>query len=790
MVDLQSPAALRVFAARAVAVPTTAAEIGQALSDIQPEEILDGTTCMVLSPRGQYEWRASSTATPDNVDVVPSAKGTSVPGRWHLLAAGTSDGYSLPRVLWVDQNSTATGTPDGSLARPFTSIQPAIDATDETGNWQIFIAPARYQPNGLDIPTARRIRFSGLGTALNAANESNPNPTRISLLNTFVINLGAVSSTTNSDIVFENLAFEFAGIRFVDADNTTADRHRVTFISCTHRSPVVFPSSTGSNTVLDLFFDGEGGPGLIGGADVDASSVVSTLTGPGTVEVVVHASNTHFSSAIGAGISRVDLRDCVVDAGASLSGPVLSVANTPDSRALNTKFLGLIAMTSDMVMQVDAATMYSLERIAQGSSVGSFQLIDEAAWTGQPTWYVDADNGDDSNSGLTSGTALATFAELQRRWGVRPKFLVPVTVNVLSDIDESVVLRADLEGDGRLLLVGSGTTLVTGAAVTTNQDFDYTVGANGQDAQITSADVADFSIYEVLSGTNPYAQLRRASGGSDARGWVIGTVGGVGTARISRLAFAPAGNEFAASGDNFTAGQTLDVVELPRISRLTLDVQRLDSDESNAQAVVGVLVQDLVVRGDPDFARLQILSDSGDVGTGPIFYGCVIAADVSGPGAAKFVGCSIGASKFSGLPVEAVACCSNQNLQFENCQVRSEDVLAVTSSTTGTVSARNRTSMFLVGLASFDTGNAASDSALLVDEHSTLVQEGDLNPTEGVWGSGITGNGCVVNGRMWYERVSKMGVTANENVIGGVNTTNAALPAVTAANNAMIVVKP
>jgi hypothetical protein len=61
-------------------------------------------------------------------------------------------------------------------------------------------------------------------------------------------------------------------------------------------------------------------------------------------------------------------------------------------------------------------------------------------WAYQSTWYINATTGNDENNGLTSGTALKTHAELQRRLQ-NAEIKQNTTVNILTDLNEEINLK-------------------------------------------------------------------------------------------------------------------------------------------------------------------------------------------------------------------------------------------------------------------------------------------------------------------------------------------------------------
>lgn len=56
----------------------------------------------------------------------------------------------------------------------------------------------------------------------------------------------------------------------------------------------------------------------------------------------------------------------------------------------------------------------------------------------QLDWYIDAVTGSDQNDGATAATALASWDEFRRRVGPSPEFDADLTINILSDLAESL----------------------------------------------------------------------------------------------------------------------------------------------------------------------------------------------------------------------------------------------------------------------------------------------------------------------------------------------------------------
>lgn len=64
------------------------------------------------------------------------------------------------------------------------------------------------------------------------------------------------------------------------------------------------------------------------------------------------------------------------------------------------------------------------------------------AWGLQATWFIDPVSGSDENTGISSGTAIKTWAEWRRRVG--PDILTPTTVTILSSLPLSDPFQAEL----------------------------------------------------------------------------------------------------------------------------------------------------------------------------------------------------------------------------------------------------------------------------------------------------------------------------------------------------------
>ncbi len=118
--------------------------------------------------------------------------------------------------------------------------------------------------------------------------------------------------------------------------------------------------------------------------------------------------------------------------------------------------------------------------------------IESPSWSSQATWYIDPLTGDDENDGNTTDTALATFAEFDRRVTM---VLVPMTVTILSDTTENLVGTFETSpgtlDTAYLIVKGTPVVLTSGLGTFTA----HTSGTNDRNT-VAVAGVADFADYE------------------------------------------------------------------------------------------------------------------------------------------------------------------------------------------------------------------------------------------------------------------------------------------------------
>lgn len=119
----------------------------------------------------------------------------------------------------------------------------------------------------------------------------------------------------------------------------------------------------------------------------------------------------------------------------------------------------------------------------------------------QANWYINAISGNDANTGLTSGTALATWAELGKR--INGKRITQQTiVHVMSDTPDTDPMYIDVAldcGGGYFVITGVDGTVVTPRVGTASNGTNY--GTNTR-ASVTAPSGAALSSGKLIRSTN------------------------------------------------------------------------------------------------------------------------------------------------------------------------------------------------------------------------------------------------------------------------------------------------
>ena len=109
----------------------------------------------------------------------------------------------------------------------------------------------------------------------------------------------------------------------------------------------------------------------------------------------------------------------------------------------------------------------------------------------QTTWWIDKQNGDNDNDGLTEATALKDFAEFNHRVGPNPLVTQTITVNIATLIHnplppEGIVMEATFYGADAAIIfkgkLGTGQSNTVGTYVAMDQ-----APPNGTDGYVTDS---------------------------------------------------------------------------------------------------------------------------------------------------------------------------------------------------------------------------------------------------------------------------------------------------------------
>ena len=269
---------------------------------------------------------------------------------------------------------------------------------------------------------------------------------------------------------------------------------------------------------------------------------------------------------------------------------------------------------------------------AQGGGQWVFSANASAnAALSQAAWFVDAVNGNDGNTGATTGTALQTFQEILRRWGPNPVLPQTTTITVLS----TVLLPTD-----QWIVRSLATTTIANNLILRGTVFP---GANlGAVTAVTPINHAaaggDCFLYVTIGAiTWPAAKTRlRILGGArdGAVGYVVTPNTAAGQARCTPFSIIPPGTNFdyiAGGAGVKVAPQVGDVIIVETVSRsqkpgqvlncdMTLVVENMRFDDDAAFTLTNF---DMV--GDFTAVTLNHCSfgDGSEVNNGTAYYnGC------------------------------------------------------------------------------------------------------------------------------------------------------------------------
>lgn len=419
-------------------------------------------------------------------------------------------------------------------------------------------------------------------------------------------------------------------------------------------------------------------------------------------------------------------------------------------------------------------------RPASWSANGAFvaDLRGEEKFWRQSAWFVNT-SGDDENDGLTSATPLKTDAEIQRRWGLRPRIAVPVTITYAQSPAGFTNYALVIASGGSVTFVGTPTVSKAGTIISAVQTQVRIAGAEAAWAitgtGLGASDVGKLAVI-TASGTpanvGAYAAILKDETGGKVRVSPFGTYAATGT---------------------FTQAtpQIGDVIEVRDLSATTLNVGEIELHVEYNSAAQASPARQVVIF---DSAKLD-----GNSATligfihGPRSAVHFARSEVSNmvitAGNARFCGGLVTGT--SGIGVRAVATATFPQTGFLNTILQTSHggastLQADTYFQNSTLSISRGGTSNTQGVAVFD--RASSDSAISVSGGGFCIQTGAVPD----WGTNNTGHGVKVQSAGAYTYTTKPQINSGlgagrEALVGGTDKLYSAIPYFEVTNGAALV---
>lgn len=412
----------------------------------------------------------------------------------------------------------------------------------------------------------------------------------------------------------------------------------------------------------------------------------------------------------------------------------------------------------------------------------------DSSWLDQTTWYIDANNGSDDNDGATAGTALASHAEFARRIGDNAVLDHQITVYILSDLNESLVMRIRTGGpvsgstSSRLVYIGVPTAIVRSGTVQS-----YTAPNTGVEGALTDAGIADWT-------ADRGKRITFTSGAALGCSTFCSSTAtaGVGTARVGRpVKYSdPTYSPFTPA-----PGDTYDVETLPVVRGFYFDTEALDVEFGGPSQAQPVRLEGIAINPTNGAVLASIRNSfsaaygssqprvyvgkcslhelSLGLNGGLILAGCTGVNNVTGIGGtirceghgsiALFNHCG-GGMTFNGPNLHTVFGYFDRSAVYFD-------------------KGSNAEQSFNVGIWDAPGGSGAA----------LTVYPGSIVRSASPWGNATTTTGIAVGGALYYPVTGvkpTLAGTVNDTLIGGTAKAYAAIPYIEPANNAMMVPEP
>ena len=249
----------------------------------------------------------------------------------------------------------------------------------------------------------------------------------------------------------------------------------------------------------------------------------------------------------GGGIANVD--------SVNTSGTTLSALSAADFPVGNT-FCWVASLGAYFQLQISALPVDHITVETASGLAGAQWLrmtLPSCAWLAQPVWWVDPANSSgmasDFNSGETSTSPLATFAELSRRLANGFVTIALITINLMSDAaasDPLVLSNIQTNTGPFIKVIGQTTTIASGISISAARN---PVVASNDHFEITTG-----SAYASWLANN---YLLERTNGTPAYSWPYKDLGG-GKLQISLWL-----DEHGSTVETISPGDSLSVFALP-----------------------------------------------------------------------------------------------------------------------------------------------------------------------------------------------------------------------------------
>lgn len=195
-------------------------------------------------------------------------------------------------------------------------------------------------------------------------------------------------------------------------------------------------------------------------------------------------------------------------------------------------------------------------------------------WLSQTTWFIDASTGDDTNDGLTSGTALASAKELSRRLfnGVTTLPFGLYTITIIGDLATGDFIDVDAiesTATGASRIVFQSQPVVAQSGALTAGSAPIVSGVSRELVEDTVNGLTGFDLATTFSGNQV---MTMTSGAASAYSTFLAKDLG---ANLNEAGVFTAGSQFAYASPS--VGDTYDIETLPKVQISRVSVSRAKS---------------------------------------------------------------------------------------------------------------------------------------------------------------------------------------------------------------------